>query len=260
MKKKNTIILLVFILITILLCGCEQTLNDFVSTVKKADSDTEQYNYNKDYSVTATDSTSIGSNTLNLSDIPEFTDEPFVEINNNKPFFTDSDLTTTSYEQYAELDNLGRCGCCEACIGKDIMPTEERGPIGMVKPSGWQLVKYDFIDGKYLYNRCHLIGFQLAGENANEKNLITGTRYLNVTGMLPFENEVADYVESTRNHVMYRVTPIFENDNLLANGVLMEAYSVEDSGEGVCFNVYCYNAQPNVEIDYKTGNNKEITD
>lgn len=200
------------------------------------------------------------STPIQLSDIPEFSDKAYVEINGNKPFFTKNELSTSSYEYYSDLDELGRCSVCYACIGQDIMPTEERGPIGMVKPSGWHTVKYDFIDGKYLYNRCHLIGYQLAGENANEKNLITGTRYLNVEGMLPFENEVADYVEQTNNHVMYRVTPIFENENLLANGVLMEAYSVEDSGEGVCFNVYCYNAQPNVEIDYKTGNNKEITD
>lgn len=200
------------------------------------------------------------STPIQLSDIPEFSDKAYVEINGNKPFFTKNELSTSSYEYYSDLDELGRCSVCYACIGQEIMPTEERGPIGMVKPSGWHTVKYDFIDGKYLYNRCHLIGYQLAGENANEKNLITGTRYLNVEGMLPFENEVADYVEQTNNHVMYRVTPIFENENLLANGVLMEAYSVEDSGEGVCFNVYCYNAQPNVEIDYKTGNNKEITD
>lgn len=191
-----------------------------------------------------------------ISTIPDFDDEPYIEINGNKPYFTKEELTTSSYEYYTDLDSLGRCGVCYACIGKDIMPTEERGPIGMVKPSGWHTVKYDFVDGKYLYNRCHLIGFQLAGENANVKNLITGTRYLNVQGMLPFENEVADYVQDTGNHVMYRVTPVFKENNLVANGVLMEAYSVEDKGKGVCFNVFCYNNQPGVIIDYATGESK----
>lgn len=195
--------------------------------------------------------------TVNLDTIPEFTENPYIEINNNKPYFTEDEITTSSYEFYPDLDELGRCGACSACIGIDIMPTEERGAIGMIKPSGWHTVKYDCVDGKYLYNRCHLIGYQLAGENANEKNLITGTRYLNVEGMLSFENEVAEYVESTKNHVMYRVTPIFEGDNLVANGVLMEAYSVEDNGTGVCFNVFCYNAQPEIAINYTTGESKK---
>ena len=155
--------------------------------------------------------------------------------------------------QVADLDELGRCGTAYACVGTDIMPTEERGQIGRIKPSGWQTVKYDFIDGKYLYNRCHLIAYRLTGENANEKNLITGTRYLNVTGMLPFENMVANYVKTTGNHALYRVTPVFENDDLVAKGVLIEAKSVEDKGEGVTLCVYCYNVQPNVTIDYKTG-------
>lgn len=196
---------------------------------------------------------------IDLKQIPVFNGEkPFVEMNNNVPYFEMDENTRSSYsyEYYSDLDALGRCGVCYACIGKDLMPTEERGPIGMVKPSGWHTVKYDCVDGKYLYNRCHLIGYQLAGENANEKNLITGTRYLNVVGMLLMENEVADYVRETNNHVMYRVTPIFEGDNLVANGVLMEGYSVEDAGSGVCFNVYCYNAQPGVTIDYKTGESK----
>ena len=194
---------------------------------------------------------------IQVSDIPPFTDKAYVEINGNNPFFTEKEYTTNAFEEYAELDSLGRCGVCFACIGKELMPTEERGPIGMIKPSGWHISKYDFIDGKYLFNRCHLIGFQLAGENANERNLITGTRYLNVTGMLPFENEVAEYVRKTQNHVLYRVTPIFEGNNLVASGVLMEAYSVEDSGLGICFNVFCYNAQPGVEINYTTGENQE---
>jgi len=190
---------------------------------------------------------------ISLEDIPEYNGKPYVYINSNVPFFTESDLTTTSYEKYSKLDSLGRCGVAVASIGKDIMPTEERGTIGSVKPSGWHTVRYQGIDGNYLYNRCHLIGYQLSGENANEKNLITGTRYLNVKGMLPFENMVAEYVEETDNHVLYRVTPIFEEDNLLASGVLIEAKSVEDNGKGIQFNVYCYNVQPGIEIDYKTG-------
>lgn len=193
---------------------------------------------------------------FSLKNIPVFSDSPYCIVNDNVPYFDESEFTTTSYEFYSDLDELGRCGECIACIGIDIMPTEERGYIGMIKPTGWHLDKYDFVDGKYLYNRCHLIGYQLAGENANEKNLITGTRYLNIQGMLPFENKVAAYVKTTNNHVLYRVTPIFEGDNLLANGVLMEAYSVEDNGEGICFNVFCYNAQPGVSIDYKTGDSQ----
>ena len=188
-----------------------------------------------------------------LEDVPEFSDEPFVIINNNKPYFTESEITTEAYEYYSPLDSLGRCGYAKACIGTEIMPTEEREEIGMIKPTGWHTVKYDNVDGKYLYNRCHLIGFQLAGENANEKNLITGTRYLNVDGMLPFENLIADYVKETGNHVMYRVTPIFEGKNLLASGVLMEGYSVEDNGEAICFNIYAYNAHPDITIDYASG-------
>ncbi len=191
---------------------------------------------------------------VSLSDIPEYTSEPYVAVNGNKPFFTEEELVSASYEKYAELDALGRCGVAISCIGKDIMPTEERESIGNVKPTGWQTAKYDNVDGKYLYNRCHLIGFQLTGENANKNNLITGTRYLNVQGMLPFENMVADYVKETGNHVLYRVTPIFEGENLVASGVLMEARSVEDNGEGIEFNVYCYNVQPGIEIDYTNGN------
>lgn len=190
---------------------------------------------------------------VSLEDISEYNGKPYVYINNNIPFFSEADLTTTSYEKYSKLDNLGRCGAAIASIGKDIMPTEERGSIGSVKPSGWHTVRYQGIDGNYLYNRCHLIGYQLSGENANEKNLITGTRYLNVGGMLPFENMVAEYVEETNNHVIYRVTPIFEGDNLLASGVLIEAKSVEDNGKGIQFNVYCYNVQPGIGINYKTG-------
>ena len=192
---------------------------------------------------------------IGLDSIPAYEGRPYVVINNNVPSFTKEELTTKSYEYYSELDLLGRCGTTLACIGKDIMPTEERGPIGMVKPSGWKLKKYDIVDGKYIFNRCHLIGYQLTGENANVKNLITGTRYMNVEGMLPFENEVAEYIRKTGNHVMYRVIPIFEGNNLVASGVSMEAYSVEDRGLGVCFHVYVYNVQPGIEIDYATGDN-----
>lgn len=194
---------------------------------------------------------------FDLASVPAYSGSPYAEINGNVPAFAPDEITATSFESYSELDSLGRCGVAVASIGRDIMPTEERGSIGEVKPSGWHLSTYDksIISDRYLYNRCHLIGYQIAGENANAKNLITGTRYLNVTGMLPFENRVADYVESTGNHVMYRVTPVFEGENLVASGVQMEAYSVEDSGAGVSFNVYCYNVQPNVAIDYATGDN-----
>lgn len=193
---------------------------------------------------------------MDLSDIMTYTDEPYIVVNDNIPFFEESDYTTEAFESYSPLDSLGRCGTAFASIGQELMPTEKRGSIGQVKPSGWQTAKYDFVDGKYLYNRCHLIGFQLTAENANDKNLITGTRYMNVDGMLPFENMVADYIKETNNHVLYRVTPVFEGNNLVASGVLMEAASVEDKGEGVLFNVYCYNVQPGVAIDYATGSSQ----
>ena len=186
-----------------------------------------------------------------LDSIPEFDGtSAYVIINDNQPFFTEDEIVSVSYEKYGELDGLGRCTVCIACIGVDLMPTEDRESIGHVTPSGWVNAEYD---GQYVYNRCHLIGFQLTGENANRENLITGTRYLNIEGMLPFENKIADYIKETGNHVMFRVTPIYEGDNLVASGVLMEAWSVEDNGEGICFNVYAYNVQPGVIIDYATG-------
>ena len=189
-----------------------------------------------------------------LSDgLPVWDGDPYTELNGNVPDFDADDLTAESFESYSALDELGRCGTAYACIGTDLMPTEERGSISEVHPSGWQSVTYDIVDGNYLYNRCHLIGWQLTGEDANECNLITGTRYLNVEGMLPFENLVADYIEETGNHVLYRVTPVFEGDNLVASGVEMEAYSVEDDGEGICFHVYCFNVQPGITIDYADG-------
>lgn len=191
-----------------------------------------------------------------LSEIPEYEGKPYVAVNNNVPFFKEEELKKTSYEKYSELDSLGRCGVVSACVGKDLMPREERGSIGHIKPSGWHTVKYDIVDGKYLYNRCHLIGFQLTGENANERNLLTGTRSMNVDGMLSFENMVADYVKETGNHVLYRVTPMYEGTNLLAKGVLIEGKSVEDDGEGILFNVFVYNVQDGVIIDYKTGRSR----
>lgn len=199
--------------------------------------------------------TGEGTSAFSLREIPAYSGTPYTEVNGNQPYFTEEELTTQSFETYSELDSLGRCGMAYANVGQDLMPTEPRGEIGAVKPSGWHLVKYDNVDGKYLYNRCHLIAYMLAAENANPQNLITGTRYLNVQGMLPFETKVCNYVKNTGNHVLYRVTPIFDGDNLLADGVLMEAYSVEDAGEGICFCVFAYNVQPGIGIDYATGDN-----
>lgn len=193
---------------------------------------------------------------ITLDNLPAYSGKAYVEINGNVPSFKKAELTTKSFESYSKQDSLGRCGVAFANVCKDTMPTEERGSIGMVKPTGWHTVKYDNVDGKYLYNRCHLIGYQLTAENTNERNLITGTRYMNVEGMLPFENKVADYIDSTGNHVLYRATPIFKGSNLLASGVQLEAYSVEDKGKGVCFNVYCYNVQPDIVIDYSGGSSK----
>lgn len=195
---------------------------------------------------------------VSLEEIPAFQEVPYTEINGNQPFFSDEEKTSESFESYSDLDHLGRCGTAYACIGQDLMPTEDRESISHIKPTGWQTAEYDFVDGKYLCNRCHLIGFQLAGENANEKNLITGTRYMNVEGMLPFENMTADYIKETGNHVLYRVTPIFKEDELVARGVQMEAWSIEDDGNGICFNVYVYNSQPDVAIDYQTGESRAV--
>ena len=194
---------------------------------------------------------------VSLEDIPAYTGSPYIALNGNQPEFEEGDLSSESFETYSPLDSLGRCGPAYACIGQDLMPTEDRESISGVHPTGWVQAEYDTVDGGSLYNRCHLIGFQLTGENANEENLITGTRYMNVEGMLPFENLVADYVKETDNHVLYRSTPVFEGDNLVASGVVMEALSVEDDGEGVCFHVYVYNVQPGIEIDYATGKSWE---
>ncbi|MBE6817197.1 MAG: hypothetical protein E7520_05800 [Ruminococcaceae bacterium] len=200
----------------------------------------------------------VGDSAPELASVQEYNEDAFCVVNDNVPQFSADEITTDSFEEYGDLDPLGRCTVCTASIGKDLMPTEKRGAIGMVKPTGWHTVKYDGIDGNYLYNRCHLIGFQLTGENANTRNLITGTRYMNTEGMLPFENEVAEYVRRTKKHVMYRVTPDFRGRELVARGVQIEAYSVEDKGRGVSFNVYCYNVQPGIEIDYATGESKKL--
>ncbi|MCM1185007.1 MAG: DNA/RNA non-specific endonuclease [Lachnoclostridium sp.] len=203
---------------------------------------------------TLPESGSAGTSLFSVGEIAPYSGKPYIEVNNNIPYFSEADLTVEPFERYSDLDEQGRCGTAYANICTDLMPTEEHGEIGQIRPSGWHTVKYnDIIDGNYLYNRCHLIGYQLAGENANEKNLITGTRYLNVQGMLPYENRIADYVTETGNHVLYRVTPVFEGDNLLASGVLMEAESVEDKGEGILFCVYVYNVQPGIIIDYASG-------
>ncbi len=214
------------------------------------------YMEQKSYSLENDDS-KYNTVSYNINDIPKYNGKDYVNIDNGNPSFSDSLKNTKSFEKYSKLDNLGRCGVAIANIGIDLMPTEKRGRIGMIKPSGWHTVRYDdLIEGKYLYNRCHLIGYQLTGENANPKNLITCTRYMNAVSMLEFENKVASYVKKTKNHVLYRVTPVFENDNLVANGVQMEAYSVEDNGKGINFNVFVYNIQKGIDIDYKTGNSK----
>lgn len=200
------------------------------------------------------------ADSADLAAIPEYTGSAYTVLNDNIPDFPEEDFTEESFETYSDLDSLGRCGVAYANIGEDLMPTEKRGSIGQVKPSGWHTIKYDSVDGKYLYNRCHLIGYQLTAENANEKNLITGTRYLNTEGMLPFENMVADYIKETGNHVLYRVTPMFDGNNLVATGVQMEAESVEDKGDGILYNVFCYNIQPGITIDYKSGDSCESGD
>lgn len=200
------------------------------------------------------------ADSADLAAIPEYTGSAYTVLNDNIPDFPEEDFTEESFETYSDMDSLGRCGVAYANIGKDLMPTTKRGSIGQVKPSGWHTVKYDSVDGKYLYNRCHLIGYQLTAENANEKNLITGTRYLNTEGMLPFENMVADYIKETGNHVLYRVTPLFDGNNLVATGVQMEAESVEDKGDGILYNVFCYNIQPGITIAYKSGDSSENED
>lgn len=236
-KKALLWALVSFLLTLVVLPGCSSA-----DVTEKASS-----------TATSEESSSVADATvIDLESIPEYSGDAYVEINGNAPEFTEEDYEAEEF--YSELDELGRCGVVFAIVGTETMPTEERESIGAIKPTGWHTVRYDdLIEDKYLYNRCHLIGYQLTGQNANERNLITGTRYLNIEGMLPFENLVADYVESTGNHVLYRVTPIFSGDELVARGVQIEALSVEDNGEGIAFNVYCYNVQPGIEIDYATG-------
>ena len=264
MKKRAILIVSVLLAFCLLFSGCgidgSNPQGTGPSQITSSTSSPDSFENNESSNISTpsdtndnTNQTQSGSKPVSLDSIPAYSGKAFVTINNGNPGFSDSDLKTKSYEYYSPRDRLGRCGVVHACIGQDIMPTEDRGSIGMVKPTGWHTVKYDCVDGRYLYNRCHLIGFQLTGENANEENLITGTRYMNVTGMLPFENMVADYVKETGNHVMYRVTPLFKGNNLLAHGVQMEAYSVEDDGDGICFNVFVYNVQPQITIDYATG-------
>lgn len=255
MRKKLTLKALAILTSLLLLFGCSANVVDNTTEQSTSISNTASITNSQNSTKNNITSSTTTELTFDISSIPEYNGSPYVEINDNEPQFTKSEITTSSFEKYGNLDSLGRCTTAFSCIGKDLMPTEKRGEIGSVKPTGWHLAKYDFIDGKYLYNRCHLIGYQLTGENANEKNLITGTRYLNIQGMLPFENEVTEYIKNTNNHVMYRVTPIFEGDNLLADGVQMEGYSVEDKGESISFNVFCYNVQPGVNINYATGDN-----
>lgn len=247
MKKIKKQLLLLIVLLVFALTGCE-TQDLLLTESTDSGSDRAAADTMTESRITEQVSTAVSA-----LEVPEFSGEPYVVICDNQPDFTEEEKTTESYEHYSDLDSLGRCGMAEANIGQDLMPTEKRGAIGQVKPTGWHTVKYDQVDGKYLYNRCHLIGYQLTGENANKKNLITGTRYLNVEGMLPFENMVADYIKETGNHVLYRVTPIFTGENLVADGVEMEALSMEDNGEGISFHIFAYNNQPGISINYRTG-------
>ena len=246
-KKWSGLILSIVLVFSLFTGGCDNIQTSNFSQ----DSD-------RSAAVNINSSTEIAT-IASVDKIPSYDGYEFVEINNNQPYFSDADKQRTdAFEEYSELDDLGRCGVAYANICQALQPTTTRGEIGMIKPSGWHTVKYnDIIDGNYLYNRCHLIGFQLAGENANPNNLITGTRYLNIVGMLPFENAVDDYVDMTKNHVLYRVTPIFKDDELVARGVLMEAYSVEDQGAGIQFCYFLYNIQPGIGIDYATGESWE---
>ena len=249
LKLKHSLIMMLGVLLCLSgLISCSITID--LSTDNNGQVIENSNNTNSSTSNTTT----TDSSNITINNIPVYSGDDYIILNNNVPNFSDSDLTTTSFEEYAPLDDLGRCGVAYSNIGTDIMPTEKRESISSVKPSGWHSVKYDIVEGKYLYNRSHLIGYQLTAENANDRNLITGTRYFNATLMLPYENMVADYIKETNNHVLYRVTPVFEGNNLVATGVQMEAKSVEDNGEGIEFNVFVYNVQPGITIDYATGN------
>lgn len=275
---KNTRKLLALLLTLVMLfsfVGCDlesYEYDDSSSTISSAIEDetsstvSDEENSKLEESSQSTDSStpqpqkpsSVGSGTataVNPSSLPKYSGEAYVVVNNNQPNFSAAELTTQGYEKYSNLDSLGRCGAALASCGKEIMPgaNEERGSISSIKPTGWIQKSYSGISGGYLWNRCHLIGWQLSAENANKQNLITGTRYMNINGMLPFENMVADYIKETGNHVAYRITPIFEGNNLVCSGVQMEAYSIEDDGDDICFNVYCYNVQPGITINYANG-------
>lgn len=242
MRKSYQKVLCILFFMLVTLTGCSVSVRDASGTSQQKQ---------------VADTADAGAEAGTPLKTPEDANEPYMTVNGNVPEFSEEEITAESFEYYSELDALGRCGIALACVGTDLMPMEKRGNISRVKPTGWHSTRYDFIDGNNLYNRCHLIAYQLSGENANEKNLITGTRYMNVSGMLPFEEQVGDYVRETGNHVMYRVTPVFEGDNLIADGVQMEALSVEDDGEGVSYNVYVFNIQPGIDIDYATGESKE---
>lgn len=268
-KIKQSLAALLFSLVVLFTSACSGT--DTVSTsANPTSSKSTSPSYGMPDIISAADvkpesskpaSSYVGSgkaSPVSASAVPVYSGSPYVKINNNIPNFSSAELTVKGYEKYGQLDELGRCTAAVASLGKEVMPKvgETRGSISHIKPTGWMQAKYDNISGKYLYNRCHLIGWQLSAENANRQNLITGTKYLNVTGMLSFENMVADYIKETSNHVAYRVTPIFKGNNLLASGVQIEAYSVEDSGYGICFNVYCFNIQPDIIIDYSSGSSR----
>lgn len=247
LKFKNSLIMMLGVLL------CLSGLISCSITIDLSTDNNGQVIENSNDTNSSTQNTTADSSNITIDNIPAYSGDDYIILNNNIPNFSESDLTTTSFEEYAPLDDLGRCGVAYSNIGTDIMPTEKRESISSVKPSGWHSVKYDIVEGKYLYNRSHLIGYQLTAENANDRNLITGTRYFNATLMLPYENMVADYIKETNNHVLYRVTPVFEGNNLVATGVQMEAKSVEDNGEGIEFNVFVYNVQPGITIDYATG-------
>ncbi|MBU5463002.1 DNA/RNA non-specific endonuclease [Lachnoclostridium sp. MSJ-17] len=260
-KQNNKVIVVALCIIGILALFCRSDSNKEPIAFEQSSSTTSVAVDNLSTTEQTQPTTNASNNQpFDLSEIPSYSGNPYYEINDNQPFFKADELTTDTFKEFSELDSLGRCGVAFACLGTDSLPTEERGEIGMIKPTGWHTVRYDdIIEDKYLYNRCHLIAFELSGENANPKNLITGTRYMNVKGMLPFENRVRNYIENTNQHVMYRITPVFEGNNLVATGVLMESYSVEDDGEGICFNVFCYNVQPQIKINYADGTNEVVS-
>ena len=264
--RKTSFVLLTCLLVVLLLAACSGSMlkgpstdvSAQTSSVVSSRGDEREATRNvTDAANSTTDAAVLVKTDFSMDDVEPYAGVPSVEVNDDAPFFSDGDFARTAFEQYAPLDRLGRCGVAFALIGRETMPAAERGSIGMVRPSGWHTTRYDdLVEGNYLFNRCHLIAYQLAGENDNERNLITGTRTMNVQGMLPYENRVAAYVESTGNHVLYRSTPWFEGDELVARGVLLEAASVEDRGAGLSFCAWCYNVEPGVEIDYATGESR----